>query len=90
MKTPMQELIERAITYSRGLSTEGHLSESMAVDYIIDVAESLLEKEKEVMSEIYADGGVCDVATFDDLMLEILDKHTISYERIINHIVKDL
>ena len=34
--------------------------------------------------------GVCDVATFDDLMLEILDKHTISYERIINHIPKDL
>ena len=34
--------------------------------------------------------GVCDVATFDDLMLEILDKHAISYEHIINHILKDL
>lgn len=29
--------------------------------------------------------GVCDVATFDDLMLDVLDKHAISYERIINH-----
>ena len=54
MKTPMKELIDEAIKYSRELSTKGCLPESLAVDHIIDVAESLLEKEKEVMSEIYA------------------------------------
>ena len=60
MKTPMQELIDEAIKYSRKLSTEGYLNESLAVDHIIDLAESLLEKEKEVMSQVYADGGDWD------------------------------
>ena len=46
-----------------------------------------IEEKERIQLERY---GVCDVATFDDLMLEILDKHTISYERIINHILKDL
>ena len=54
MKTPMQELIDEAIKYSRKLSTEGYLNESLAVDHIIDLAESLLEKEKEFMQKIYA------------------------------------
>ena len=60
MKTPMQELIDEAIKYSRKLSTEGYLNKSLAVDHIIDLAESLLEKEKEVMSQVYADGGDWD------------------------------
>jgi hypothetical protein len=51
MKTPMQELIDEAIKYSRKLSTEGYFNESLAADHIIDLAESLLEKEKEVMCE---------------------------------------
>ena len=46
MKTPMQELIDKAIAYSRKLSVEGGLHESLAVDHIIDLAESFLEKEK--------------------------------------------
>ena len=36
MKTPMNELIDKAIAYSRELSTEGYLYESMAVDHIIN------------------------------------------------------
>ena len=40
----MHELIDKAIAYSRELSTEGRLYESIAVDHIIDLAESLLEK----------------------------------------------
>ena len=59
-KTPMQELIDEAIKHSRKLSTEGYLYESLEVDHIIDLAESLLEKEKEVMSQVYADGGDWD------------------------------
>jgi hypothetical protein len=51
MKTPMQELIDDAIKHSGELSTNGRLSESFAVDYIIGLAELLLEKEKEVMCE---------------------------------------
>ena len=47
----MQELIDEAIKYSRKLSTEGYFNESLAADHIIDLAESLLEKEKEVMCE---------------------------------------
>jgi hypothetical protein len=47
MKTPMQELIDQAIQRSRELSEEGRLLESLAVDYIIDLAkaQSMLEKE---------------------------------------------
>ena len=55
MKTPMQELIDEAIKYSRKLSTEGYFNESLAADHIIDLAESLLEKEKEVMCEFADD-----------------------------------
>ena len=51
MKTPMKELIDEAIKYSRELSTKGCLPESLAVDHIIELAESMLEKEKEVMCE---------------------------------------
>jgi len=51
MKTPMQELIDKAIAYSRELSVEGYLYESLAVDHIIDLAESMLEKEKEVIMD---------------------------------------
>ena len=50
-KTAIQDFIDEAIKYSRKLSTEGYLNESLAVDHIIDLAESLLEKEKEVMCE---------------------------------------
>lgn len=50
MKTPMNELIDKAIAYSRELSAEGRLYESIAVDHIIDLAESLLEKEEEMIS----------------------------------------
>ena len=53
----MQELIDEAIKYSRELSTEGYLFESLAVDHIIDVAESLLEKEKEVIMDAYEAGS---------------------------------
>ena len=60
MKTAIQDFIDEAIKYSRELSTEGYLNESLAVDHIIDLAESLLEKEKEVMSQVYADGGDWD------------------------------
>ena len=49
MKTPMNELIDKAIAYSRELSTKGRLYESIAVDHIIDLAESMIEKEKEVI-----------------------------------------
>ena len=52
MKTPMKELIDEAIKYSRELSTKGCLPESLAVDHIIDVAESLLEKET-VIKELH-------------------------------------
>ena len=53
MKTPMQELIDQAIQRSRELSEEGRLLESLAVDYIIDLAkaQSMLEKEKEVIMD---------------------------------------
>ena len=53
MKTPMQELIDEAIKYSRELSTEGHLNESLAVDHIIDLAESMLPKEEELIIKTY-------------------------------------
>ena len=56
----MQELIDEAIKYSRKLSTEGYLNKSLAVDHIIDLAESLLEKEKEVMCEFQSDGQRTD------------------------------
>ena len=59
-KTAIQDFIDEAIKYSRELSAEGYLNESLAVDHIIDLAESLLEKEKEVMSQVYADGGDWD------------------------------
>ena len=59
-KTAIQDFIDEAIKYSRKLSAEGYLNESLAVDHIIDLAESLLEKEKEVMSQVYADGGDWD------------------------------
>ena len=53
MKTPMQKLIDQAIQRSRELSEEGRLLESLAVDYIIDLAkaQSMLEKEKEVIMD---------------------------------------
>jgi len=51
MKTTMEELIDKAIAYSRELSVEGYLYESLAVDHIIDLAESMLEKEKEVIMD---------------------------------------
>ena len=53
MKTPMQKLIYQAIQRSRELSKEGRLLESLAVDYIIDLAkaQSMLEKEKEVIMD---------------------------------------
>ena len=60
MKTPMQELIDEAIKYSRKLSTGGYFNESLAADHIIELAKSMLEKEKEVMSQVYADGGDWD------------------------------
>jgi hypothetical protein len=59
MKTPMQKLIDQAIQRSRELSEEGRLLESLAVDYIIDLAkaQSMLEKEKEVIMDAYWEGG---------------------------------
>jgi hypothetical protein len=58
MRTPMQELIDQAIQRSRELSEEGRLLESLAVEYIVDlaIAESMLEKEKEVIMSVYSDG----------------------------------
>ena len=56
----MNELIDKAIAYSRELSTEGRLYESIAVDHIIDLAESMLEKEKEVMCQFQSDGQRTD------------------------------
>jgi hypothetical protein len=63
MKTPMNELIDKAIAYSRELSTEGYLYESMAVDHIIDLAESLLEKEKELPSKEIKDYKLSDMVS---------------------------
>ena len=62
MKTPMQKLIDQAIQRSRELSEEGRLLESLAVDYIIDLAkaQSMLEKEKEVMCQFQSDGQRTD------------------------------
>jgi hypothetical protein len=57
MRTPMQELIDEAIKYSRELSTNGHLSESLAIDNIIDLAESFLQIEKEVIIDAHYWGG---------------------------------
>ena len=57
MKTAIQDFIDEAIKYSRELSTEGYLNESLAVDHIIDLAESKLEKEEDYrkrMREIVA------------------------------------
>ena len=78
MKTPMQELIDKAIAYSRELSVEGYLYESLAVDHIIDLAESMLEKEDDVskQSELLKDfrkwwnednQGVCTTITHKDI-----------------------
>jgi len=57
MKTPMQELIDQAIQRSRELSEEGRLLESLAVEYIVDlaIAESMLEKEKEAIVNAWMD-----------------------------------
>jgi len=62
MKTPMQKLIDQAIQRSRELSEEGRLLESLAVDYIIDLAkaQSMLEKEKEAMCQFQSDGQRTD------------------------------
>ena len=54
-KTAIQDFIDEAIKYSRELSAEGYLNESLAVDHIIDLAESKLEKEEEVMAKVYYD-----------------------------------
>jgi hypothetical protein len=56
MKTPMQELIE--IIKKRQEDDEA--MPFMYNDKIIALAESMLEKEKEVMSQVYADGGDWD------------------------------
>ncbi len=63
MKTPMNELIDKAIAYSRELSTKGRLYESIAVDHIIDLAESMLEKEEEETAfDLFSvSGSVIDV-----------------------------
>jgi len=67
MKTPMQELIDQAIQRSRELSEEGRLLESLAVEYIVDLAkaQSMLEKEKEVIMDAY-DAGLFD-GSMDDV-----------------------
>jgi len=56
MKTPMQELIE--IIKKRQEDDEA--MPFMYNDKIIALAEQMLEKEKEVMSQVYADGGDWD------------------------------
>ena len=76
MKTPMQELIDT-------LKELQETQDPYTLQDAIELAESMLGKEKEYIKKHITN---CDVVTFDDLMLEILDKHTISYERIIKHI----
>ena len=56
MKTPMQELIEQ-MSYNRDRAVG---AEKDAYNICILYAENMLEKEKEVMSEIYAAGGDYD------------------------------
>ena len=56
METPIQELIE--IIKKRQEDDEA--MPFMYNDKIIALAEQMLEKEKEVMSQVYADGGDWD------------------------------
>ena len=54
MKTPMQEHIEWLKKEYKKLESMGELGIALHIGDCIQNAESLLEKEKEVMSEIYA------------------------------------
>jgi len=58
MKTPMQELIEQ-LKFCRN-NTKRDSPEQTAYAVAIAHAESLLEKEEKVMSQVYADGGDWD------------------------------
>ena len=53
MKTPIQELIEQMWEIAK-------YGDSYEVAPCIEAAEAMLEKEKEVMSQVYADGGDWD------------------------------
>ena len=57
MKTPMQELLERVKEY-RDSETDV-IVRSRLNSVCVDIV-GMLEKEKEVMSQVYADGGDWD------------------------------
>lgn len=59
MKTPIQEHIQWLKKEYKKLESMGELGIALHIGDCIQNAESLLEKEKEVMSEIYADELVC-------------------------------
>jgi hypothetical protein len=56
MKTPMQELISAI----RKRQEDEDVQPFMWHEQIVELAESMIEKEKEVMSQVYADGGDWD------------------------------
>ena len=60
MKTPMQELIEKLKEERSKLQALNERVMVLTLDYAIADAEQMLEKEKEVMSQVYADGGDWD------------------------------
>ena len=63
MKTPMQELIEQLkqeIENQVQFRNEFEDGVVQGLEGALDLAEGMLEKEKEVISEIYDDELVCD------------------------------
>jgi hypothetical protein len=60
MKTPIQELIEKLKEERSKLQALNERVMVLTLDYAIADAEQMLEKEKEVMSQVYADGGDWD------------------------------
>jgi hypothetical protein len=61
MKTPMQELIEKLDkTIESGMNTPSTWSYMDAIQSVRDIAERMLEKEKEVMCQFQSDGQRTD------------------------------
>ena len=56
MKTPLQEVF----AHLRASKETDSFGEVYCVDWLLENEESFLDKEKEVMSGIYADGGDWD------------------------------
>ena len=71
MKTPIQEHIQWLKKEYKKLESMGELGIALHIGDCIQNAESLLEKEKEVMSEIYAH----DVSQHRELLKALYKKH---------------